>query len=132
MNVLISTIYKGSATIQAIKLFKPQKIFFIIDDYNDSIRAHSVKMIKDLFPEISVVEIPIKMYDIVDIAKHTIEIINSESKNKIIVHISEGRKTMSLGVLFGAYVMMDKVDSAYYIIEETINISENAPLLIRD
>jgi len=119
MNVLISTIFKGSAVIQAIKLFEPKKVYFIVDDPIDEIRKHSVNMIKDIFPSVEFEQIPAKIYDIVDIAKKTMEAIKKESSNKIIVHISEGRKTMSLGALFGAYVLRDKVDSAYYIAEET-------------
>jgi CRISPR locus-related DNA-binding protein len=119
MTVLISTIFKGSAVIQAIKLFEPKKVYFLVDDPIDDIRKHSVNMIKDIFPSIEFEQISAKIYDIVEIAQKTIEVIEKESLNKIIVHISEGRKTMTLGVLFGAYVLREKVDSAYYIVEET-------------
>lgn len=76
-------------------------------------------MIKDLFPDIDLKQVPVKTYDIVNIANETIKIIRKESKNDIKVHISEARKTMGLGLLFGAYVMKKEIDSAYYIIEET-------------
>ena len=119
MQVLISTIYKGSAVIQAIKLFSPKKIYFIVDKPIDEIRKNSILMIKDLFPDIDIKQVPVKTYDIVNIASETINIIRKESQNDIKVHISEARKTMSLGLLFGAYVMKKEIDSAYYIIEET-------------
>jgi len=119
LKVLISTIYKGPAVIQAIKLFNPQKIYFIVDNPINEIRKNTIRMVADLFPTIEYKEIPVKTYDIVDIANATISIVKEESKNKIIAHISEGRKTMSLGLLFGSYVMKKKIDSAYYIIEET-------------
>lgn len=119
MQVLISTIYKGSAVIQAIKLFSPKKIYFIVDKPIDEIRKNSIQMIKDLFPDIDLKQVPVKTYDIVNIANETIKIIRKESKNDIKVHISEARKTMGLGLLFGAYVMKKEIDSAYYIIEET-------------
>jgi CRISPR locus-related DNA-binding protein len=123
MTVLITTIFKGSAVIQAIKLFEPKKVYFIVDDPIDDIRKHSVNMIKDIFPSVKFEQISAKIYDIVEIAQKTMEAIKKESSEKVIVHISEGRKTMSLGALFGAYVLRDKVDSAYYIAEET-----NAPI----
>jgi CRISPR locus-related DNA-binding protein len=119
LQVLISTIYKGSAVIQAIKLFSPNKIFFIVDKPIDDIRKNTIQMIEDLFPKIDLIQIPVKTYDIVNIANETITIIKKELENDITVHISEGRKTMSLGLLFGAYVMKKYIDSAYYIIEET-------------
>src|SRR3989344_2899640 len=96
MTVLISTIFKGSAVIQAIKLFEPKKVYFVVDDPIDDIRKHSVNMIKDIFPSVEFEQISAKMYDIVEIAQKTMEVINKESSEKIIVHISEGRKTMSL------------------------------------
>jgi len=119
LQVLISTIYKGSAVIQAIKLFSPKIIYFIVDKPIDEIRKNSINMIHDLFPDIDIKQVSVKTYDIVNIANETIKIIKKESKNDIKVHISEARKTMSLGLLFGAYVMKKKINSAYYIIEET-------------
>ena len=119
MQVLISTIYKGSAVIQAIKLFSPKKIYFIVDKPIDEIRKNSIHMIQDLFPDVDIEQVAVKTYDIVNIANQTIKIIKKESQNNIKVHISEARKTMSLGLLFGAYVMKKQIDSAHYIIEET-------------
>jgi CRISPR locus-related DNA-binding protein len=104
---------------QAIKLFSPTKIYFIVDKPIDEIRKNSIGMIHDLFPEIDTKQVFVKTYDIVNIANETIKIIKKESKNNIKVHISEARKTMSLGLLFGAYVMKKEIDSTYYIIEET-------------
>ena len=119
MKVLISTIWKGSAVIQAIKLFSPNKVFFIADEPVEDIRNNSINMIKELFPNLEYKTVSTKIYDIVGIAKSVMDIIESETGNEIIVHISEGRKTMSLGLLFGAYVKRELVSSAYYITEET-------------
>ena len=125
MQVLISTIWKGTAVIQAIKLFSPEIIYFIVDTPIEERRAHSIQMIKDLFPKLKIYEVPVKTYDIVNIAYESIKVIQKESKNNIIIHVSEGRKTMSLGLLFGSYVMKKNIDSAYYIVQET-----NQPLKI--
>ena len=85
-------------------------------------------MIKEIFPNKTYETISAKIYDIVGIAKAVIDIIDKEKDKKIIVHISEGRKTMSLGLLFGSYVMKKFVDSAYYITEET-NTPIQLPLM---
>ena len=119
MKILISTIWKGSAVIQAIKLFSPDKVFFIVDEPLEDIRKNTISMIKELFPNLKYNTVPTKIYDIVGIAKAAMDIIESEKENQIVVHISEGRKTMSLGLLFGAYVKRKLVSSAYYITEET-------------
>lgn len=128
MSVLISTIYKGTAVIQAIKLFSPSKVYFIVDDPLNSTRENAIKMIKDIFPEISYETVPQKIYDIVSIAGAVIDLIEKEKKQKIVVHISEGRKTMSLGLLLGAYVKKKIIDSVYYITEET-NTPIKLPLI---
>lgn len=119
MNVMISTIYKGYAVIQSIKLFDPEKVYLIVDDPIDDVRKNSIVMVKDIFPSIQFIEISSKIYDIVEIANKAIDVIKKETGNKIMVNISEGRKTMSLGLLFGAYVMKKEVNSAFYIVEET-------------
>lgn len=128
MKILISTIWKGSAVIQAIKLFSPNKVFFIADEPVEDIRKNSINMIKELFPNLEYKTVSTKIYDIVGIAKSVMDIIESEKENQIIVHISEGRKTMSLGLLFGAYVKRKLVNSAYYITEET-NTPIQLPLI---
>jgi CRISPR locus-related DNA-binding protein len=119
LDILISTIYEGKAVVQAVKLFSPEKIYFIVDDPINNTRKLPIEMIKDIFPDIDIINKTVKTYDIVDIANKTIEIIKEEKNNNIKIHISEARKTMGLGLLFGAYVLKDYVDSAYYIIEET-------------
>lgn len=128
MTVLISTIWKGTAVIQAIKLFSPKTIYFLVDDSSEEIRTTSMKMIKELFPEIQYNQVSAKIYDMVAIAKSVMDIIEKEKDNKIVIHISEGRKTMSLGLLFGAYVKRKQVDSVYYITEET-NTPIKLPLI---
>ncbi|MBU0460287.1 MAG: ArsR family transcriptional regulator [Nanoarchaeota archaeon] len=120
MAILITTIYKASSVIQAIKRFSPKKVYFVIDEPLDDVRKNSILMVKDLFPEIQYGEnIKTKIYDIVNIARECIKTIEKEKENKIFVNISEGRKTMSIGVLFGSYVMKKYIDSVYYIMEET-------------
>jgi len=45
-----------------------------------------------------------------------------------LLHISEGRKTQSLGVLFAGFIKKDKIKGVYYFIEET-NKALPMPLL---
>ena len=52
MEVLVSTIYKGSAVIMAIKKFQPGKVYFIVDEPIDDVRKNSIEMIRNLFPGI--------------------------------------------------------------------------------
>jgi CRISPR locus-related DNA-binding protein len=123
MTVLITTVYKGSAVIQAIKAFNPSKVFFMVDKPLGDVRKNSIDMIMSFFTNIKFEQMAAEMYDIVAFASKTIEAINQIStEEEIVVHISEGRKTMSLGVLFGSYVKKNRVSSACYIVEETNEI----------
>ena len=119
MVVLITTVFKGSAVIQAIKLFSPQRVYFLIDEPLNEIRNQTINMIKEFFPTLDFKSISAKVYNIVDIAKETIDIIEKEKNEEIIIHVSEGRKTMGFGLLFGAYMMSEHVKAAYYLEEET-------------
>jgi len=119
-TVLITTIYKASSVIQVMRRFSPKKVYFIIDDPEDDVRKNSINMIKDLFSEVKFgPEIKVKIYDIVNIASECINVIYKERVNRIIMNVTEGRKTMSFGMLLASYVMKKNIDSVYYIIEET-------------
>ena len=122
MTVLISTIHEGTRVIQAIKSFKPSKIYFLVDEPIYENRKISLKMVKEFFSDIEYEEISVKIYDIVDIASKALKVIRKEEGQKIILHISEGRRTMCFGLLFAASIVKNKVDSAHYIIEETNSV----------
>ena len=77
--------------------------------------------IKDFFKEALPVEtIKIPAYDIPKIIGIVLKRIDNESDqgNKITIHITEGRKTISLALLYAAYMRKDKIESIYYITEE--------------
>ena len=64
------------------------------------------------------------IYDVVQIPKDTVEIIEKEAANgrRIIVNISGGRKPQALGALFGCYARHEEVDKIVYITEEDHDI----------
>jgi CRISPR-associated protein Csa3 len=72
----------------------------------------------------------IKAYDLPQIIEKSSELIRKEKEagNEVIVHITEGRKITSLGLLFGAYLNKEKISGAYYITEEE-NKLVSLPLL---
>ena len=59
-------------------------------------------------------------YDIVKIAKSVVKIIEKEytSGNEIVLHITEGRKTMAIGSMYAAYARKKMIKGIYYITEE--------------
>lgn len=124
-EVLISTIYEGYAVKQAVLKFSPDKLILLVDEPTDKRKKEKmisvIKAIKSLFKEGLIVEqIKISTYDIPQIMETAIKIIDEEFKkgNKIIIHITEGRKITSLALLFSAYVRKEKIKDIYYITEE--------------
>jgi len=134
-RVIISTLYEGYAIRHIIPKLSPDKLVLLIDEpktIEKKKKMYNVlKMLKEFFKESILIETKkISSYNIPRIMKEVIEKIDKETKkgNKIVVHITEGRKITSLALLFAAYMRKEKVLGAYYITEEEHKII-NLPLL---
>ncbi|MBI1935069.1 CRISPR locus-related DNA-binding protein [Candidatus Woesearchaeota archaeon] len=130
---LISTIYEGNATNAAIIKFSPDKVVIITSKPKDEKKSTSRKSIKDLKSRYKTIQFKIfdtSIYEIPKIVNDACKAIDKEhkSENEVILHISEGRKTQSLGVLFAGFIKKDKIKGVYYFIEET-NKALPMPLL---
>jgi len=137
-RVVISTIYEGFAINHIIPKLSPNKLILLIDEPKVAEKKKKmnevIKTIKSFFKDSIIVETEkISSYDIPKIMSEVIRIIDKESKegNEIMVHVTEGRKTTSLAVLFAAYMRKENVKGAHYLTEEEHNII-NLPLLSFD
>ena len=132
-KTLISTIFEGYATKAAIIKFSPDKVVIITSkpkDEKKSTSRKSIKDIKDKYKTIKVEVVDTSVYEIPKIVYDVCKVIDRENKlgNEVSLHISEGRKTQSLGVLFAGFIKKDKIKGVYYFIEET-NKALPMPLL---
>ena len=130
---LISTIYEGNAVKAAIIKFSPDKVIIITSKPKDERKSTSRKSVKDLRNRYKTIKIEVadtSVYEIPKIVNDVCKVIDKEHKsgNDILLHISEGRKTQSLGVLFAGFIKKDKIKGVYYFIEET-NKALSMPLL---
>ena len=130
---LISTIYEGNAVKAAIIKFSPDKVIIITSKPKDERKSTSRKSVKDLRNRYKTIKIEVadtSVYEIPKIVNDVCKVIDKEHKsgNDILLHISEGRKTQSLGVLFAGFIKKDKIKGVYYFIEET-NKAIPMPLL---
>ncbi len=123
--VVVSTFFEGHATKKIIPKLLTDRLVLLIDEPNDQNKKEKINQavmsIKDFFKEALPVEtLKISAYDIPKIIGIVLKKIDSESEqgNKITVHITEGRKTISLALLYAAYMRKDKIESIYYITEE--------------
>jgi len=123
--VVISTVYSGRSIKVAIKELSPQKLILIVDKPIDKIKEETVKEIKKFYNNVLEIEtLQTSLYDIPEIMRKIIKAIDNEFKkeNEILIHITEGRKTTSLALLFAGYTRKEKIKGAYYVIEETNQI----------
>jgi len=125
MRVLISTLYEGYAVKVAISKLSPDKIILLIDEPKKAkgkrTLRNSLTELKKFYSNILEIEtIKIKAYDMEQIMQEVSRAIERENEkgNEIVVHITEGRKTISLALLFGTYLKKGKINGAYYITEE--------------
>jgi CRISPR locus-related DNA-binding protein len=124
-KVLIASLYSPEPVLLAATRLGPDKLVLIIDErplFEEAKKTQekNLKLIQESLGkviEIKVVKSP--AYDIVKTAAKTVEIIDSEHKdNEIFVNVTSGRKTLAMGLLFGAYARADLVSKIAYNPEE--------------
>ena len=121
-RVVISTIYSGKAVKMAINKLSPDKLILITDPSKDRVKTESINLVRKIFSDILDIEVlETSLYDIPEIINKITKQIDQEFKkgNKVLLHITEGRKITSLALLFAGYMRKEKIEGAYYIIEET-------------
>lgn len=134
-RVVISTFYQGPAVKRAIAKLSPDKMILLIDNSQKGSGSETMKKalkeLKNFYSNIlEIEEAKTKSYDLPQIIAKSSELIKKEHTkgNEIIIHITEGRKITSLGLLFAGYMNKEKITAAYYITEEE-NLLITLPLI---
>jgi len=96
------------------------RLILLKDKNSNDKQKKSIELVKkSLGSVLEIKTVPIEVYDIVEIAKEVIKIIDLLSdKDKIYVDITSARKTQALGLLFGAYARCDRIKRISYVTEE--------------
>ena|SRR3989338_3895568 len=119
-KVLIATLFNPEPVMLAVTRLGPERVFLLINKEPTKEQEASVKLIQDSLGK--VIDVKVKKtdtYDIVQIAKDCVDIIDSQPNEDIIyVNITSGRKTQAIGLLFAAYARHDKVKKIAYNPEE--------------
>jgi len=120
-TTLISTVYSIEPVMICITQFSPRKVVLIMEEEPPREKEQVQKIIEDILGNFIKVQIKeTSLYDVVQIAKDTVDTIDEERAKgrKIVVNISGGRKTQALGVLFGCYARNNDVQRIAYVTEE--------------
>jgi CRISPR-associated protein Csa3 len=131
LKVLIATLYNPDPVLLACTRLSPDRLILLIDTEPDKTQKASLALIKSSLGRVlDIKEVRIPKYEIVTIAKEVVKIIDLQPKNdEIYINITAGRKTQSMGVLFGAYARSNYVKRIAYNPEEDKTAVVYLPIL---
>jgi len=113
-------LYNPEPVLLAITRLGPERVFLLIDKEPSKEQENSVKLIQEsLGKVIDIKVVKTEVYDIFEVAKKAVEIIDMQpNEDHIFINITSGRKTKEIGLLFAAYVRHDQVSKIAYNPEE--------------
>lgn len=131
LKVLIATLYNPEPVLLACTRLSPDRLILLIDTESDKVQKESLSLIKNSLGRVlDIKEVKIPVYDVVGIAKEVVKIIDLQPKNdEIYLNITAGRKTQSMGVLFGAYARSNYIKKIAYNPEEDKSAVVYLPIL---
>lgn len=123
-KILIATLYIFEPIVAAVTKISAERLILLIDKEPDEKQTKSLEVVKQtLGSVIEIKTIKTDVYDIVEVAREAVKIIDLLSdKDEIYIDITAGRKTKSLGLLFGAYARCSRIKKIMYIKEENKQI----------
>ncbi|RJQ15764.1 CRISPR locus-related DNA-binding protein [Candidatus Woesearchaeota archaeon] len=124
VKVLIATLYGFEPVMAAATKISAERLYLLVDNEPDEKQKKSLEVIKQsLGTVLEIKTVKTDVYDIVDVAKEAVKIIDLLSdKDEIYVDITAGRKTKALGLLFGAYARGNRIKRILYVKEENKQI----------
>jgi CRISPR-associated protein Csa3 len=129
-TVLIATLYAFEPIIASATKISADRLFLLVDTEPDEKQLKSIGIIEQsLGSVLEIKKVATDVYDIVEVARETVRIIDLLSdKDSIFIDVTAGRKTKALGLLFGAYARSDRIKRIMYVREENKQIM-NLPKL---
>jgi len=123
-KILISSIYDHNSVMLCATKFSVEELYLIIDKHPDKYQKNAIKLVKDsLGSVVAIHERKAEVYDILGTAKITVDILDRLPEGQdVYINITAGRKTQSLGLTYGAYARIGKVNYIVYATEETKEI----------
>ncbi len=131
MKVLIATLYNPDPVLLACTRLSPDRLILLMDEESNKIQKDSLTLIKNSVGRVlDIKEVKIPKYDIVKIASEVVKIIDLQPReDEIYFNITAGRKTQSMGALFGAYARSSYVKKIVYNPEEDKGAVVYLPIL---
>lgn len=123
-KILLATIYVFEPIIASATKVGADRLILFVDKEPDEKQQKSLDVIKQsLGTVLEIKTVATDVYDIVDVAKEAVKVIDLLSdKDEIYVDVTAGRKTKALGLLFGAYARVNRIKRIMYVKEEDKSI----------
>ena len=123
-RVLLSTVYNSYSILASANRFSVNQIILLIDKKPNDVMTESIKLIEaSLGSVLKVEKVETEIYDIVEIAKQVVDVIDSvPEKDEIYVDVTSGRKPKSLALLFASYARSKHIKKIVYVTEDTKQI----------
>ena len=123
-KVLLATIYTHYSIIAMSNGYSINEVILLVDQEPNETMQKNIQLVDDTLGTImKIKKVPTDLYNIVDIATKSVEIIDSiPEKDQLYIDITAGRKPKSLGLLFAAYARAKRITKICYVTEDTKQI----------
>ncbi len=123
-KVLLATIYTHYSIIAMSNGYSINEVILLVDKEPNETMQKNIQLVDDTLGTImKIKKVPTDLYNIVDIATKSVEIIDSiPEKDQLYIDITSGRKPKSLGLLFAAYARAKRITKICYVTEDTKQI----------
>jgi CRISPR locus-related DNA-binding protein len=139
-RVMIASVFSNNSLKYAITKLSPDELVLVVEkgydmrtDKDSQTKKESIIEIKKTMGEVLTIKIleVNSLYDIQAITKEIVKEIDKYSSQDydVDINITEGRKTLSLGLMFAAYSRKDKIKGLYYVIKDIDNQVMSLPIL---
>jgi len=120
-KVLIATLHSVDPILVAANKLGPDRMYLLVDKELSKEQEKSMEILNgSLGRVIDIKVIKTEVYDIVEVARRAVELIDLQPKeDDIYVNVTSGRKTKAIGLLFGAYARCARIKKILYFPEES-------------
>jgi CRISPR locus-related DNA-binding protein len=120
VKVLIATLYGPDPILVAANKLGPDRIILLIDEEPNDKQKESLELLNNSLGRIiDIKTVKTEVYDISEVARKAVEIIDMQPKDdEIFVNVTSGRKTKAIGLLFASYARHGKIKKIMYFPEE--------------
>lgn len=127
-RIIITSLFSANTINPIIAKLSPTDLILVVEkdlknlsNKDVETKKEAIEYIKQNFGKIINIEIleTKSLYDLYEITKDIVTKIDNIKEGEIMFNISEGRKTLSFGMSFAAYLRHEKIKAIYYLIKET-------------